>query len=120
MKKKQNKPKGSMLPKAASQKNKAGHRKKEIVPLYPPDLSLSEKWYTYTDLEQIINVKRGVIYGYTRKGILRLHNWGGTVRFNKAYVDWMFENGGKKFTWFGWLLAITHSFDYVTDLVPCF
>lgn len=115
---KPNQRKASAPPKAASPKNHR-RKKKKIVPLYPPDLPLSDIWYTFADLTIKINVKRGAIYRYIKKGILRAHYWGGTVRFNKAYVDWMFENGGKKFTWFGWLIALTQYFDWA-DLVPCF
>jgi hypothetical protein len=116
MKKKQNKRKASALPKAASKKN-SPRKKEKIVPLYPPDLPLSEKWYTYADLVIMIQVKRGAIYRYIQKGILRKHYWGGTPRFNKTYVDWMFENGGKKLSWFGWLIAITHNFDWMIDMM---
>jgi len=116
MKQKPNKRKGSKLPKAASPKS-TRRKKKKIIPLYPLNLPLSDIWYTFADLMLIIKVKRGVIYSYIRKGILRPHDWGGTIRFNKAYVDWMFENGGKKLSWFGWLIAITHNFDWMIDMV---
>jgi hypothetical protein len=29
----------------------------------------------------------------------------------------MFENGGKKLSWFGWLIAITHNFDWMIDMM---
>lgn len=119
MKQKPNQRKASALPKAASPKN-VRRKKKEFIPLYPPDLPLSDTWYTYADLILIIKVGRGAIYRYIQMGILRVHAWGGTVRFNKAYVDWMFENGGKKFTWIGWLMALINNFDWAADLVPCF
>ena len=91
----------SKLGKAASAKN-IGKKKKVIVPLYPPGLPLSDIWYTYSDLILMITVQRKVTYRYIQKGILRVHACGGTVRFSKVYVDLMFQNGGKKFAWFGW------------------
>jgi hypothetical protein len=117
MKKKQNKRKAGALPKAASPKNNPPQKKKKFVPLYPLDLPLSDTWYTYSDLIIMIKVERGAIHRYSKRGLLRAHRWGRTVRFNKAYVDWMFENGGKKFTLFGWLVALTHNFDRMVDMM---
>jgi len=90
---------------------------KEFTPLYPNDLPLQEKWYTNASLQQLMEVSRGTIYSYRRKGLLRTHKWGGTIRFNKAYVDWMMENGGKKLSWFSMLFTLANNFDWLTDMV---
>lgn len=141
MQKKQNKPGTNMPKKAAAKKKNAPAKKatpnkqaapkkqaalkkkavaknrKGIVYLSPADLPLTDKWFTISELEIMFNVKRGVISRYRQAGILRPHKWGGTLRFNKTYVDWMIQNGGKKFTWLGWLLALTNNFEWVADLL---
>lgn len=100
----------------APAKKATAKKEKKVTDLPPDDLPLSDEWLTIADLVDRFQVKRGVIYRYRIEGILRAHKWGGTVRFNKTYVDWMIQNGGK-FAWLGWLLAVSNNFDWLMDWI---
>lgn len=73
-------------------------KKKKVVPLWPENLPLDEIWYTFADLMALLKVGRTSIDRYRNMGLLRHHKWGSTLRFNKAYVDWMIQNGDIKLT----------------------
>jgi len=77
----------------------------EVKQLSPDDLPLSDTWYHMDDLITMFKVKRPTIDRYRLMGILRHHKWGGTLRFNKTYVDWMIKNGGRKLSCILWLLS---------------
>ena len=77
----------------------------EVKQLSPDDLPLSDTWYHMDDLITMFKVKRPTIDRYRLMGILRHHKWGGTLRFNKTYVDWMIKNGGRKLSCIVWLLS---------------
>jgi len=72
----------------------------ENLKIQPPaDLPLSDTWYHFSDLMQMFKVSRSTVSRYISKGILLYHKWGGTIRFNKTYVDWMVQNGNRNFSW---------------------
>ena len=81
-------------------------RKKKQIVLPPDDLPLSDIWFFSAELEQMFRVKPRTISRWCDKGILVKHNWLGTIRFNKAYVDWLIEYGRRKFSW---ILAVAGS-----------
>ena len=73
--------------------------------LPPADLPLSDTWYHFSDLMEMFKVSRSTIDRYIKLGILLTHKWGGTLRFNKTYVDWMIQNGNRNFSWIIALLS---------------
>lgn len=84
--------------KRPSPKKADGSARKKLANPPPLDLPLADKWYQYQDLMMLLDVKRNVLTGYIRSGILISHKWGGTRRINKAYVDWMIKNGQKLYS----------------------
>lgn len=97
------------------EKKDALPKKNEIVYLSPPDLPLTDEWYTVADLMKMFKVERGAVSRYRKSGILRPHKWGGTLRFNKTYVDWMIHNGGNKLLSIICLMAIP-DIDWLMDM----
>jgi hypothetical protein len=81
-------------------------RNKIPILLPPDDLPLSDVWFYSAEVEQMLKVKSRTINRWCNKGILVKHNWLGTIRFNKAYVDWLIEYGGRRFSW---ILALAGS-----------
>lgn len=84
--------------KRPSRKKPDGSARKKLANPPPLDLPLSDTWYHYHHLMQMFNVKREVIDGYIKSGILISHKWGGTLRINKVYLDWMIDNGKRIFS----------------------
>ena len=64
----------------------------------PPDLPLAEKWYLFKDVMIMLELTRPVIDRLIKSGLLITHKWGGTLRINKAYFDWMVEKGKRIFS----------------------
>ena len=76
----------------------------------PVDLPLSDTWYHFSDLMEMFKVSRSTIDRYIKSGILLTHKWGGTLRFNKTYVDWMIQNGNRNFSWIIAFISSADSF----------
>jgi|GEM_PF-2732125 len=91
--------------------------KKQDRPVYVfPDLPLSETWFHLADLMDMFKVSRTTIDRYIRTGCLFKHKWGGTLRFNKSYVDWMIQGNRGKLSWFIAMITYADSFGIVNSL----
>lgn len=64
----------------------------------PPDLPLGENWYLFKDVMIMLKLTRPVIDRLIKSGLLITHKWGGTLRINQAYLDWMVKNGKRIFS----------------------
>jgi hypothetical protein len=84
--------------KPKSEFKKVTRKRKPIEPP-PDDLPLSDTWLYFAEVEQMFKVKPRTINRWCEKGILVKHDWLGTIRFNKAYIDWMIEYGSRKYSW---------------------
>ncbi len=89
------------LPKKAD-----GSARQKLANPPPLDLPLSEKWYPFKDVMVMLKLTRPVIDRLIKSGLLITHKWGGTLRINKAYLDWMLENGKRVFSFLAPIITI--------------
>jgi hypothetical protein len=68
----------------------------------PLDLPLAEKWYLFKDVMSMLDLTRPVIDRLIKSGLLI----GNTLRINKAYFDWMIENGKRIFSFLAPILTL--------------
>ena len=80
----------------------------------PPDLPLAEKWYLFKDVMVMLELTRPVVDRLIKSGLLITHKWGGTMRINKAYFDWMVEKGKRVFCLLAPILSLGN--DILVDI----
>lgn len=84
--------------KRPSPKKPDGSASEKLSNRPPLDLPLAEKWYPFKEVMAMLELTRPVINRLIKSGLLITHKWGGTLRINKAYLDWMLENGKRVFS----------------------
>ena len=109
-KSKQNPPatpkKGSPKRKRPSPKKPDGSASEKLANRPPIDLPLAEKWYLFKEVMVMLELTRPVVNKLIKSGLLVTHKWGGTLRINKAYLDWMLENGKRIFSFLASILTL--------------
>ena len=92
--------------KRPSPKKADGSATEKLTNPPPLDLPLAEKWYHFKEVMTMLNLTRPVINGFIKSGLLITHKWGGTLRINKAYLDWMVESGKRVFSFLAAILTL--------------
>jgi hypothetical protein len=86
-------PQKSVPPKSPPQNKIESSVRAKLKNPPPLDLPLSKEWFYCDEVMTELKVTRDVLNKFIKKGLLITHEWGGTMRINKAYLDWMIVNG---------------------------
>ena len=86
-------PQKSVPPKSPLQNKIEGSARAKLKNPPPLDLPLAKEWYYCDEVMTELKVTRDVLNNFINTGLLITHKWGGTMRINKAYLDWMIVNG---------------------------
>ena len=92
--------------KRTSPKKPDGSASEKLANRPPIDLPLAEKWYHFNDVMIMLKSTRPVVNRLIKSGLLVTHKWGGTLRINKAYLDWMLQNGKRIYSFLATILMI--------------